>query len=49
MASVSSDRRAQDDSKTSLMKSFKLLSQRRAVELRAAQRMLMRFARLKLS
>jgi hypothetical protein len=40
------DRSAQEGSKTSLMKSFNSLSQHRAVEPRAAQQMLMRFARL---
>jgi hypothetical protein len=46
-ASVVYDRSAQEGSTTSPMKSFKLLPQHRAVELRAAQQMLMRFTRLK--
>jgi hypothetical protein len=48
-ASVVYDRSAQEGSKTSKMKPFKLPSQHRAVELRAAQLMLMRFTRLKSS
>jgi hypothetical protein len=48
-ASVSSLRSAQDRPRGSLMKLFKLLSQGQAVELRAAQQMLMQFAPLKSS